>query len=147
MSERRSYQYNMKFEPPKGYVMIDGFKYHCINKEMKIYNIKLERVLNTYKNNKGVIQVVLTEFGKSRTRSVSKLYADAFFEAGQKYVVGENGIPIKSEKTKRGGARILVSVMDDNGKVFNSIKECSEFHNVHRTTVKSRIKRKIYSEV
>ncbi|MDM1523844.1 hypothetical protein HX088_11260 [Empedobacter sp. 225-1] len=104
--ERNSYQYSMIFEALKGFIMLDGFQYHCINHKMEIYNIKTERFLVPKKNNYGSLQVNICEFGKMRSRSITKLYADTYFDAGQKYIIDDKGFPIKSEKTNRGGARI-----------------------------------------
>jgi hypothetical protein len=38
-----------------------------------------------------------------------------------------------------------ISVVDDNGKVFGTIKECARYHNIHTETVKRRINKGLYS--
>ena len=92
--------------PPKGFYLIPNTKWHCMNKEMQVLNMKTGKFLNNFKNNKGVIITRISEYDII-TKSTSRIYVELFLDPSKPYQIQENGIPIQTDKMKRRGWNYL----------------------------------------
>lgn len=88
--------------PPKGFYLIPNTKWHCMNKEMQVLNIKTGKILKSFKNNGGVFMIRMSDYDRV-TKSLSRIYVELFLDPSKPYQVQENGIPIQTEKGKIRG--------------------------------------------
>ena len=88
--------------PPKGFYLIPNTKWHCMNKEMQVLNMKTGKLIKNFKNNRGVIMTRMSDYNRI-TKSTSRIYVELFLDPNKPYQIQENGIPIQTEKMKRRG--------------------------------------------
>lgn len=89
--------------PPKGFHLIPNMKWHCINENMKVLNMKTGKFLEEYLNTQGYKCIRIRECGVSKNKSLSRIYVELFLDPSKPYQVQENGIPIQTEKGKIRG--------------------------------------------
>ena len=92
--------------PPKGFYLIPNTKWHYINKEMQILNLRTGKIIKPHKCNKSIQRVTMSDYIKL-DKSIHRAYVETFLDPNKPYQIQENGIPIQTEKMKRRGWNYL----------------------------------------